>query len=165
MTASRTEGSADRMAITSPEFGQGVPIPARFSCEGENVSPPLAWSGAPAASRAFAIVCDDPDAPRGTWVHWVLYNLPSDACELGAGGPPSGELPSGARQGKNDSGKLGYYGPCPPPGNPHRYVFRLFALDAVLNLPSGVDRADLNRAMEGHVIAEATLMGTYQRRR
>jgi len=165
MTASRTEGGADRIAMTSPEFAEGQPIPVRFTCDGEDISPPLEWSGAPAETRGFALICDDPDAPRGTWVHWVFYNLPGEACELAAAVPVTPELPSGTRQGTNDSGKLGYSGPCPPPGKPHRYFFRLYALNAILNIPPGVDRADLDRAMDGHVIAQATLMGTYERRR
>jgi Raf kinase inhibitor-like YbhB/YbcL family protein len=106
---------------------------------------------------------DDPDAPRGTFVHWVLFNLPTDAIELAAGVPALPELPSGARQGLNDSGAVGYRGPCPPRGGPHRYVFRLYALDCALNLPPGINRSDLDAAMAGHTLAEAQLIGTYQR--
>lgn len=153
--------SGFRLASTS--FAHGESIPVRHTCDGEDRSPPLAWTDVPVETRAFALVCDDPDAPRGTWVHWLLYQLPAEAAELGPGVPSQPELPSGARQGINDAGDVGYGGPCPPPGKPHRYFFRLYALDVALNLPPGVNRADLDAAMNGHVLAEATLMGTYQR--
>jgi len=151
------------MKLTSSAVRAGQPIPAVHSCEGEDRSPDLAWSEIPVQTRSFALVADDPDAPRGTWVHWVLFNLPADAIELSAGVPRAPELPSGARQGLNDSGDIGYGGPCPPPGTPHRYFFRMYALDCALNLPPGINRSDLDAAMTGHVLAEATLMGTYQR--
>jgi len=153
------------LEVTSADFGHGEPIPQRCTCDGENRSPSLIWTGVPVETRSFALVCDDPDAPRGTWQHWLLYNLPAEACELDGGVPPKPELPSGARQGINDSGDVGYGGPCPPPGKPHRYFFRLHALDSTLNLPPGVNRADLDRAIAGHVLAVGTLMGTYERRR
>jgi Raf kinase inhibitor-like YbhB/YbcL family protein len=117
----------------------------------------------PVATRSFAIIVDDPDAPRGTWVHWLLWNLPADTAELGPGVPVGPELPSGARQGINDSGDTAYGGPCPPPGKPHRYFFRLFALGSILNLPPGVNRSDLEATMKDHILARATLIGTYQR--
>jgi len=151
------------LRITSPDFAHGERIPRRHSCEGENVSPGLAWSGVPVETRSFALICDDPDAPRGTWLHWTLYNLPTEAVELEAAVPRAPELPSGARQGLTDFGDIGYGGPCPPPGKPHRYFFRLHALDASLNLPPGVKRAELEAALEGHVLATGTLMGTYER--
>jgi Raf kinase inhibitor-like YbhB/YbcL family protein len=152
------------MELSSPAFRQGQPIPAGFTCDGDDRSPTLAWSGAPTETRSFALLCEDPDAPRGMWVHWVLFNLPADAVELEEGVPPLPELPSGARQGANDWSRPGYGGPCPPPGNPHRYFFRLYALDALLNLAPGATRADLQTAMSGHVLADTSLMGTYQRR-
>lgn len=151
------------MKLESSAVGAGQPIPAIQSCDGENRSPQLAWSEVPVQTRSFAIVVDDPDAPRGTWVHWVLFNLPADAVELAPGVPRLPELPSGARQGVNDSGDIGYSGPCPPRGAAHRYFFRLYALDCALNLPPGINRSDLDAAMTDHVLAEATLMGTYQR--
>lgn len=151
------------MKLTSTAFLPGKPIPADYSCDGADRSPALAWSELPADTRSFALVVDDPDAPRGTWVHWVLFNLPADAVELAPGVPRSPELPSGARQGVNDAGDVGYGGPCPPRGKPHRYFFRLHALDCTLNLRPGVNRSDLDKAMAGHILAEATLMGTYQR--
>jgi Raf kinase inhibitor-like YbhB/YbcL family protein len=153
------------LELASRDFRHGEPIPADFTCEGDGRSPALTWSGVPVETRSFALVCDDPDAPRGTWQHWLLYNLPAEAVELDAGVPPKPELPSGARQGINDSGDVGYGGPCPPPGKPHRYFFRLHALDIMLNLPPGVSRADLDQAMAGHVLAVGTLMGTYERPR
>ena len=163
MTAREEERGG--LQLTSADFRNGDRIPARHTCEAENRSPALAWTGVPVETRSFALVCDDPDAPRGTWVHWLLYHLSAEVVELGAGMPPRPELPSGARQGINDSGDVGYGGPCPPPGKPHRYFFRLHALDAVLNLPPGVNRADLDEAMAGHVLAVGTLMGTYERHR
>jgi Raf kinase inhibitor-like YbhB/YbcL family protein len=151
------------MRVSSSGFEPGSPIPAPFSCDGGNQSPGLQWSEIPVNTRSFALIVDDPDAPRGTWVHWILFNLPADAVELAPGVPPKPELPSGARQGVNDSGDVGYGGPCPPRGGPHRYYFRAYALDSTLNLPPGINRSDLDQAMAGHILAEATLMGTYQR--
>jgi Raf kinase inhibitor-like YbhB/YbcL family protein len=164
MTAPRDDSPTSRLVLISGAFAHGSGIPARHTCEGENVSPPLEWTGVPVGTRSFAVVCEDPDAPRGTWVHWVLWNLPADAVELGEGVPRSPELPSGARQGINDSGDLGYGGPCPPSGKPHRYFFHLHALDSSLNLPPGVNRSDLDAAMGGHILGSATTMGTYERR-
>jgi Raf kinase inhibitor-like YbhB/YbcL family protein len=151
------------MKLASATIRSGEPIPAIHTCQGQDRSPPLAWSEIPVDTRSLVLIVDDPDAPRGTYVHWVLFNLPADAVELAAGVPTSPELPSGARQGVNDSGDMGYRGPCPPPGTPHRYYFRLYALDCALNLRPGINRTDLDAAMAGHVLAEATLMGTYQR--
>lgn len=164
MMAAR-ESERGGIQVTSAQFRHAEPIPARHTCEGANLSPSLAWSAVPVETRSFALVCDDPDAPGGTWVHWLLYNLSAEAVELGEGVPSLPELPSGARQGINDSGDVGYGGPCPPPGKPHRYFFRLYALDASLSLPPGVTRADLEAAMDGHVLSVGTLMGTYERQR
>ena len=163
MTPSAPGGKAAALRLSSPAFQGGTPIPTRFTCDGQDVSPPLQWSGAPSETRSFALVCDDPDAPRGTWLHWLLYNLPGDTGELAEGVPPQAQLPSGARQGTNDFGNVGYGGPCPPPGRPHRYFFRLYALDAPLSSADD-SRAALDAAMRGHLLAESTLMGTYQRR-
>lgn len=154
-----------QIQLTSAAFTHGSVIPAVHTCDGEDVSPPLAWTGGPVERRSVALICDDPDAPRGTWVHWVLYNLPGESCELAQGVPTVPELPSGARQGRNDSGETGYSGPCPPPGKPHRYYFRLYALDILLTLPHGVSKAELERAMADHIVGQGTLMGTYQRGR
>jgi Raf kinase inhibitor-like YbhB/YbcL family protein len=165
MTAPREDSGSSALRLTSQAFTEGVAIPAEFSCDGENRSPPLAWTGVPVSTRSFALIADDPDAPRGTWVHWLIWNLPADACELKTGVPTRPELPSGARQGLNDGGDLGYQGPCPPPGSPHRYFFRLYALDTLLNLAPGVNRSDLDSAIQGHVLGQTVLMGTYQRQR
>jgi Raf kinase inhibitor-like YbhB/YbcL family protein len=151
------------MKLTTSTFPPGGPLPKTCTCDGGDRSPALAWSEIPVDTRSFALVCDDPDAPRGTWVHWVLFNLPADAVELSEGVPHIPELPSGARQGVNDGGKFGYVGPCPPPGKPHRYVFRLYALDCALSLAHGVKRAELDAAMAGHILADVTLLGTYGR--
>lgn len=165
MTVSPEEPGSGTFRLISAALTDGAAVPPVFSCDGENQSIPLAWTGVPIETRSFALIADDPDAPRGTWVHWLLWNLPADACELGPGVPTVPELPSGARQGLNDGGDLGYQGPCPPPGKPHRYFFRLFALDISLSLAPGVSRSDLEAAFEGHVLGRAVLMGTYQRSR
>jgi hypothetical protein len=124
----------------------------------------LQWSGVPPAAKSLALICDDPDAPMGTWVHWVLYDLPPATPGLSEGVPKAPELPGGAKQGLNDYKKIGYGGPCPPPGKPHRYFFKLYALDANTSLKPGLTKKDLLKAMEGHILAEGELMGTYQRR-
>jgi Raf kinase inhibitor-like YbhB/YbcL family protein len=157
-----TEASLAKIKLTSPAFEYEKPIPKLHTCDGKDASPALRWAGGP-VSRTLALVCDDPDAPRGTWVHWVLYNLPGETVELAEGVPPSPELPSGARQGKNSWGKPGYGGPCPPPGNPHRYFFRLYALDISLNLGPGATKAELEQAMAQHIVAQGSLMGVYGR--
>jgi Raf kinase inhibitor-like YbhB/YbcL family protein len=149
--------------LTSSAFHDGQMIPATYSGDGADYSPPLAWTGQPQATVSLALICDDPDAPRGTWVHWVLFNLPGDARELPEHTPPDGKLANGAQQGKNDFGKLGYSGPAPPRGKPHRYFFKLYALDANLKLPAGATKDQLLKAIQGHVLAETRLMGKYQR--
>ena len=144
---------------------QGATIPEMYSCDGKDVSPPLTWGSGPEGTEAWALVVDDPDAPSKTWVHWVLFNLPHSTRFLSEGVAASGDLPGGGHQGKNDFGKLGYGGPCPPIGKPHRYFFRLYALDAPLDLPAGATRNQVDRAMEGHILGRGELMGTYARRR
>jgi hypothetical protein len=153
-------------SLMSPAFAHGATIPAEYTCDGADRSPPLAWSGAPAATKTFALICDDPDAPGKTFVHWVLYDLPAEVHALAAGLAPDAALaePEGARQGPTDFGQVGYGGPCPPPGKPHRYSFTLYALGAPLGL-SGATKADVERAIAGHVLAQAQLMGTYGRTR
>ncbi|MDW8326466.1 MAG: YbhB/YbcL family Raf kinase inhibitor-like protein [Anaerolineales bacterium] len=152
------------LQLTSAAFTEGSPIPAQYTCDGRDVSPPLRWSGAPEGVRSFALIADDPDAPAGTWVHWVLYNLPANTIELPEGIPPTESVAGGGRQGRNDFGRLGYGGPCPPRGKPHRYFFKLYALDTMLDLPARATKQDVERAMRGHILAEGQLMGTYQRR-
>ncbi len=164
MTAPRDDSPTRSLSLSSTAFRDGETIPVRHTCDADDLSPPLAWTGVPVETRMFALICDDPDAPRGTWLHWLLWNLPADAIELKEGVPPTPELKSGVRQGLNDGGKVGFAGPCPPPGKPHRYFFRLYALDTPLNIPPGTGRSEVETAMEGHVLARGTLMGTYARR-
>jgi Raf kinase inhibitor-like YbhB/YbcL family protein len=152
------------MQITSTAFKQGEPIPAPYTCDGDDTSPPLKWTHAPPGTKSFALIADDPDAPVGTWVHWVIYNLPPDTAELAAGIVKMPTLDNGASQGMNDFHRPGYGGPCPPPGKAHRYYFKLYALDAVLDLKPGATKKDLLKAMERHVVGEGQLMGTYQRK-
>lgn len=148
--------------LTSAAFAEGTMIPKRYTCDGENVSPALAWTPVPAVTKSLALICDDPDAPMGTWVHWVLFNIPKDTKELLANVPAQHSLPSRAIHGTNDFRKLGYGGPCPPSGT-HRYFFNLYALDSKLELQPGVTKEELLKSMEGHVLAEGQLMGKYVR--
>jgi len=159
-----TERAGDAaLRLESPAFGNGRPIPAKHTADGADVSPALSWSGAPAAARSFALVCEDPDAPRGNWVHWVVYDVPAGSGGLPEGVAPAPMLPAGGAQGRNDFGRLGWGGPAPPSGT-HRYFFRLFACDRVLGLPPGATAPELRRAIEGRVVARGELMGTYSRR-
>lgn len=153
-------------ALRSAAFEQGQSIPARYTCDGDDVSPPLAWSGAPEGTRSFALVVDDPDAPdpaapRTRWVHWVVYEIPATADAIGEDARTNG-LPAGAREGVNDWKRTGWGGPCPPIGR-HRYFHRLYALDAALGDLGRPTRTDLERAMRGHVLATAELVGTYEK--
>jgi len=149
--------------ITSPAFEQGGLIPARYTCDGADVSPPLQWAEVPEATKSIALISDDPDAPVGTWVHWVLYNLPPETRELAENIPPEQTLPDGAGQGITDFGRVGYGGPCPPSGT-HRYFFKIYALDAELTLPADAGKRELIGAMQGHILAEGQLIGKYRRR-
>ena len=151
--------------LSTAAFPAGGSIPAKYTCDGADVSPALAWGGTPAGTVSFALIADDPDAPAGTWVHWVLFNLPGTSAALPENVPKTDQLPEfgGALQGRNDFKRVGYGGPCPPPGRPHRYYFKLYALDVALPLKAGATKQDVERAMRGHVIAEASLMGTYAR--
>lgn len=148
--------------LTSTAFPEGQAIPRQYTCDGVNVSPPLEWSGAPPGVKSFALICDDPDAPAGTWVHWVLYNLPGDRIGLVENVPTTESVPGGGLQGTNDFKNIGYGGPCPPSGT-HRYFFKLYALDAELSLKAGATKADVEKAMSGHIVGQAQLMGTYKR--
>jgi len=165
------------MKITSTAFDNGAAIPAQYTGVGQDVSPPLTWSNAPDGTKSFALICDDPDAPsrakprpEGPWVHWVLYNVPADTTELAAAMPRQAEpaQPAGARQGNNDFGSdnVGYRGPMPPPGSgPHRYFFKIYALDRQLDLaPKDANKKSLLAAMQGHILAEGELMGTFERK-
>jgi Raf kinase inhibitor-like YbhB/YbcL family protein len=152
------------MHLSSSAFAEGEAIPKQYTGEGKDVSPPLIWSDQPAGTESFALICDDPDAPRPVpWVHWVMFGIPADVHELPEGVPTQGQLPSGARQGKNDFGNTGYGGPMPPRGPAHRYYFKLYALDGPLNLQAGATKQQIEQAMKGHILAQGTLMGKYQR--
>ena len=148
--------------LSSTSFKEGQSIPRQHTCDGVNVSPALEWSSAPPATKTFAIICDDPDAPSGTWVHWVLYNLPGDRIGLVENVPTTEQVPGDGLQGTNDSKKIGYDGPCPPSGT-HRYFFKLYALDSEISLKAGATKAEVLKAMEGHIIGQTQLMGTYRR--
>ncbi len=153
-------------ALTSPAFTQGTAIPSQYTCEGADISPPLAWTGAPAGTKSFAMIIEDPDAPdprapQTIWVHWVVYDLPSEAHSLPADASRHG-LPKGTHQGSNDWGRASYGGPCPPRGR-HRYFHRIYALDTVFAKLGTPTKAQLLTAMKGHVLAEAQLIGTYQK--
>jgi hypothetical protein len=151
------------MKLTSPAFQAGGTIPKKCTCDAADVSPALEWSDAPAGAKSFALIADDPDAPAGTWVHWVIFDIPASARGLPEGVPASESLETGARQGRNDFGRIGYGGPCPPRGPAHRYFFKLYALDAKLSLKSGIKKSDLEAAMKGHILGQAELMGRYAR--
>ena len=152
------------MTITSTAFQNDSAIPQKFTCQGEDISPALAWSGAPAETQCFALLCEDPDAPGGTYIHWVAYNIPSTERGLTENFPKRDKLPNGTRQGINDFKQMGYGGPCPPPGKAHRYYFKLYALDAQINIPGEATRDQLLNAMHGHILAEGETMGTYMRK-
>jgi Raf kinase inhibitor-like YbhB/YbcL family protein len=149
--------------ISSTAFQNGSDIPKKFTCEDADVSPPLSWTGAPRNVQSFALIADDPDAPAGTWTHWFIYDLPANVTELEESLSKIDKLPNEARQGRNDFRKLGYGGPCPPPGKPHRYFFKLYALDTKLNLAPGASRQDVEQAIQGHLLGQAELMGKYSR--
>jgi Raf kinase inhibitor-like YbhB/YbcL family protein len=151
------------ITVTSAAFADGGMIPTEYTCEGENLSPPLAFEGVPDGTVSLVLIVDDPDAPFGTYTHWILYAIPPGTRKLPAGIAVSGPLPGGGLQGKNAGGTFGYSGPCPPPGNSHRYFFRIYALDTVPTLPGTANRPAILAAMEGHVLATGELMGLYGR--
>lgn len=148
--------------LKSTAFDEGGMIPRQYTCDGKDISPPLAWESVPDSTKSIALICDDPDAPMGTWVHWVLYNLPANINELPENIPPQKILENGAKQGTNDFRNIGYGGPCPP-GGTHRYYFKIYVLDTVLTLEAGATKTKLLKAMEGHILAEGRLMGKYKR--
>jgi len=150
------------MIITCPSFEPGEMIPPVYTCDGKDLSPPLLWKDAPAGTKSLALISDDPDAPVGTWVHWVVWNIPATVNSLEENQPKKESLPGGIRQGTTDFRRIGYGGPCPPSGT-HRYYFRLFALDTLLDLPGTTTKAQLEKAMKGHVLGQAELMGKYRR--
>ncbi len=152
-----------RMQMMSPAFDAGGMIPAQYTCDGSDISPPLHWTDPPGGTQTLALIADDPDAPVRTWVHWVVWNIPAHARVLDENLPKTASLPNGAHQGTTDFRRIGYGGPCPPAGT-HRYFFKLYALDTTLNLPSSTTKRALERAMDRHILAQAELMGRYRRR-
>ena len=153
-----------QIKVTSTAFQDGGMMPDEYTCDGADVSPPLAWGPVPTEAKTIALICDDPDAPAKVWVHWVLFNIPANVKELPENIRPERTLASGARQGTNDSRTIGYSGPSPPSGT-HRYYFKLYALDTELGLQPGATKPQLLEAMTGHVLAEGQLMGKYSRTR
>jgi Raf kinase inhibitor-like YbhB/YbcL family protein len=151
------------MKLTSNAFVEGGFIPAKYTCDGKNVSPQLAWVSPPTNAKSFALICDDPDAPAGVWVHWVIFNIPATVKELPEEIPPTKTLPDGTKQGMTDFRRIGYGGPCPPSGV-HRYFFKLYALDKELTLEAGITKAQLLKAIEGHILASAQMIGKYSRK-
>ena len=156
-------GSVMALELESPAFKNGEFIPAKYTCEGENISPPLEWKGAPDGTKSFALISDDPDAPVGTWVHWVLYDIPVSTKNLPEGVKKDNILTDGSRHGMTDFGRVGYGGPCPPPGPVHRYFFKLYALSGKLDLKPGLSKKTLLNAIKNHVIEETELAGKYKR--
>ncbi len=148
------------ITLTSTAFHDGELIPKKFTCDGENISPALKWLSFPSQTKTFALIADDPDAPMGTWVHWVIFNIPDSVSELPENILPDKIVAGGIKQGKNDFSDIGYGGPCPPSGT-HRYFFKIYALDAALNLDAACTKKDLLDAMEGHILAQGQLMGRY----
>ena len=156
--------SPEALELRSSAFSPGGEIPAKYTCDGADVSPALRWTDPPAGTHGFALITDDPDAPGGTWVHWVFYGIPSTVRELPEAVPARETIAGVGRQGTNDFKRVGYGGPCPPGGPMHRYFFRLYALDVQSSLPPRIVKGDLLRAIEGHVLAQTELMGRYGRR-
>jgi Raf kinase inhibitor-like YbhB/YbcL family protein len=158
----KQEGRKTEMKITSSAFKEGEMIPSKYTCDGEDISPQLSWTGAPDNTKSFALIADDPDAPVGIWVHWVIYNMPPAVMELKENFPKDKSFDDGTKQGMTDFRRIGYGGPCPPSGT-HRYYFKLYALDIILAKDAGLAKKELLDAMQGHIIAEAQLMGKYKR--
>lgn len=155
--------SIPRIVVSSPAFVDGATIPVRCTGDGEDISPELVWDSVPSGVKSFALLCLDPDAPLGTFVHWVVFNIAGDVRRLPEGMTKQAELNDGTRQGVNSFHRIGYNGPKPPPGKPHRYIFQLYALDTILDLPAGASAGKLQEAMSGHITARGELMGIYGR--
>lgn len=160
---SNSGGTKMAFQIKSPAFSDNGMMPSIHTCDDKDISPQLQWTEPPQGTKSFALINDDPDAPMGTWVHWVIFNLPAGTRQLEQNFPKDKELKNGAKQGINDFGKIGYGGPCPPSGT-HRYFFKLYALDALLNLPAGATKNQLLDAMKGHTLAETQIIGKYKRK-
>lgn len=163
MTNAAFSKEAHMLVLTSPAFKPSGPIPVQYSCDGADISPQVEWTNLPAGTKSLALILDDPDAPRGTFDHWIAYDIPSSLSGLGENFPEGGEV-QGIRQGKNGMGMTGYGGPCPPPGNGHHYHFKLYALDvASLGLPPGATKKQVEDKMAGHILEKAELVGVYKR--
>ncbi|MGO9269716.1 MAG: YbhB/YbcL family Raf kinase inhibitor-like protein [Terriglobia bacterium] len=157
------QSASPRLSLNAKSFKPGATIPKQFACDGVDASPEIDWSNAPQKTRSFALIVEDPDAQGGTWVHWVVYDLPAGTHHLPEGVAMRSDIQAGGHQGYNDFDHVGYSGPCPPPGAPHRYFFRLYALDTFLNLKGRVTKAAVEQAMKGHVLAQGELVGRYDR--
>lgn len=162
LTFNRKDENNMNLTIKSTAFKEGGHIPDKYTCDGMDISPPLSWSDIPEGTQSLALISDDPDAPMGTWVHWVIYDIPAEIESLPESVPAEETLQDNTKQGKNDFGRIGYGGPCPP-GGTHRYFFKLYALDTKLNLKPGLTKAKLLKAMDGHILGEGKLMGKYKR--
>jgi Raf kinase inhibitor-like YbhB/YbcL family protein len=162
MFAAANAWPQSKMEIRTDAFAPAAPIPEKYTCAGENVSPALVISGVPPSAKALALIVDDPDAPSGTFVHWVVYNMPPQTARIDSGVKQSTAMPGGGAQGRNDFGRVGYGGPCPPPGSPHHYRFRLFALNSQI-APQSTTGPGVEQAIEGHVLASAEMVGTFER--
>lgn len=156
------EGNKAEIEITSFAFAEGDLIPSKYTCDGSGISPPLQWGLVPGETKSIALICDDPDAPIGTFVHWVIFSLPAETKEIEENVPPAKTLPNGAKQGTNGFGTIGYGAPCPPSGT-HRYFFKIYALDMELDLAAGATKSDLLNAIEGHILGQGQLIGKYKR--
>jgi hypothetical protein len=156
------EGDTMALELTSPAFEEGEAIPEKYSCDGEDISPALNWGNLPAGTQSLALIMDDPDAPGGTWVHWVVYDIPPETTGFPEKISATGELPNGGKHGNNSWKRIGYGGPCPP-GGTHRYFFKLYALDSVLGLDTGATKGRLLKAMEGHILDQGQIKGTFSR--
>ncbi len=157
------QGDPVILTVSSPAFKQGERIPVICTCDGTDLSPRLIWHGAPSGVKSYALILDDPDAAEGVFTHWLIFNIPGDAMGLPENVPKDSSLDDGAIQGKNHFGKTGYNGPCPPAGKTHHYTFHLYALDTTLSLDQGASASDIRAAMQGHILAQGELMGTYSR--
>jgi Raf kinase inhibitor-like YbhB/YbcL family protein len=163
-TAEKEAKPMSSITVESRAFAHRQPIPAVHTCDGADISPPLSWSRGPDAAKSLVIICDDPDAPAGTWVHWVMYDIPPGRDSLEQNIPRNDTIPGLGTQGKNDFKRVGYNGPCPP-GGTHRYFFKVYALDILLNLPAGKTKPEVEKAMIGHILAQGELVGTYARKK
>ena len=162
-SASGQTAAPSAFVLKASAFQTGGQIPGQYTCDGQNLSPALSWTEPPPGTQSFVLIAEDPDAPGGAFVHWVAYDLPGSVRRVPEGVPKAGEIKGGGRQGLNDFPGTGYGGPCPPPGKPHRYFFRLYSIDRKLNLQAGPTRTDVEQAMKGHILGQAELMGRYRR--